>query len=142
MRRRIWRSRTMLVLGAAGLLTIGAWAVGKHLVLPQDTGPDSVDVSKYPADQQANYKIFKSRCSKCHTLARPLNTTMTPDYWAHYVGIMVDKSPDKFEPGDARHIYEFLAYDQQARKDKDPKPFYPPLTEEEIRALKIKQGLK
>ena len=68
-----------LALLAAALLTAGTWAAGKRLVLPQDTGPDSVDVSKYPPDQQANYKVFKSRCSHCHTLARPLNTTMTPD---------------------------------------------------------------
>ena len=142
MRRVMGLRMRVVTVGAAVFFAVGSWAVGKHLILPQDTGPDSVDVSKYPSEQQANYKVFKSRCSQCHTLARPVNTTMTPDYWAHYVGIMVDKSPDRFEEGDAKRIYEFLVFDQQARKDKDPRPFYPPLTEEEIRALKVKQGLR
>ena len=55
---------------------------------------------------------------------------------------MADKSPERFQPGDAKRIYEFLVFDQHLRKDGDPKPFYPPLTEEEIRELKAKQGIK
>jgi len=142
MGKRLLPVKTMMALGVASILAAGTWAKAKHLVLPQDTGPDSVDVAAYPAEQQANYKVFKQRCSQCHTLARPINTSMTPDYWAHYIGIMVDKSPDKFDTGDARRIYEFLVYDQKVRKDKDPRVFFQPLTEEEIRELKEKQGLK
>ena len=50
-----------------------------NVVLPQDKGPDKIDVSAYPAPQQAAYKVFSAKCSKCHTIARPLNTMMKHD---------------------------------------------------------------
>ena len=34
---------------------------------------DGLDVSQYPQDIQDAYKVFAVRCSRCHTLARPLN---------------------------------------------------------------------
>jgi mono/diheme cytochrome c family protein len=40
-----------------------------------DLGPDTIDVSAYPAEHQAAYKnVLKVKCSKCHTAARPLNS--------------------------------------------------------------------
>lgn len=133
-----WLVTVALVLAAASVV---AWAKTKGVVLPQDTGPDKIDVSTYTPEMQSSYKVFTKTCSKCHTLARPVNTSMTASYWAHYVGVMVDKSPKPISMEDARKIYEFLVYDQEARKDKDPKDFFPPLTEEEIRELKVKQGV-
>src|SRR3990167_1440253 len=38
-----------------------------------DLGQDFIDVSVYPQAQQANYEVFKAKCSVCHTLARPIN---------------------------------------------------------------------
>ncbi len=140
MRRRTpaWLPAAVLAVAAAATVV---WAKPKGVVLPQDTGPDKVDVSSYPPEMQASYKIFTRICSKCHTLARPINTSMTASYWAHYVGIMVDKSPDPISVEDAKKIYEFLVFDQEARKDKRPGDFFPPLTEEEIHELKVKQGV-
>lgn len=133
-----WLLAATLVTAAASAV---AWAKTKGVVLPQDTGPDKIEVSTYTPEMQASYKVFTKICSKCHTLARPVNTSMTASYWAHYVGVMVDKSPEPIRMEDARKIYEFLVYDQEARKDKDPKDFFPPLTEEEIHELKVKQGV-
>jgi mono/diheme cytochrome c family protein len=40
-----------------------------------DLGPDTVDVSGYPADIQKAYKeVLQVKCAKCHTAARPLNS--------------------------------------------------------------------
>ena len=39
-----------------------------------DLGPDSIDVSGYPAEAQEGYKLLKARCAQCHTAARPLNS--------------------------------------------------------------------
>ncbi len=41
---------------------------------PGDKGPAEIDVSKYPAEQQSNYNTFAKKCSKCHTLARAINS--------------------------------------------------------------------
>ena len=32
-----------------------------NVVLPQDKGPDKIDVSAYPAPQQAAYKLFSTQ---------------------------------------------------------------------------------
>src|ERR1700690_4171296 len=41
---------------------------------PNDAGDAQIDVSKYPEDVKADYKIFARRCSQCHSLSRPLNS--------------------------------------------------------------------
>ena len=46
-----------------------------------DAGPDRLDVSSYPPDQQARYPLFVSKCSRCHTLARPINTHFDAERW-------------------------------------------------------------
>jgi hypothetical protein len=35
-----------------------------------------------------------------------------------------------------KQIFDFLVYDQTTRKDKDPKAFFPALSDEEIEKLK------
>ena len=66
-------------------------AQSSNVALPQDKGPDKINVSSYPADQQKNYKVFSDKCSKCHTIARPINTTMTKAEWERYVKRMMHK---------------------------------------------------
>ncbi|MBI4248402.1 MAG: hypothetical protein HY611_02775 [Elusimicrobia bacterium] len=41
---------------------------------PNDCGPETLDVSKYPKELQAGYKILSQKCSRCHTPARPLHS--------------------------------------------------------------------
>ena len=78
--------QTIMLLAPLALL-----AQQSNVVLPQDKGPDKIDVSAYPAEQQANFKLFAGKCSKCHTIARPLNTMMTRDEWSRYVKRMMHK---------------------------------------------------
>lgn len=40
--------------------------------LPQDKGPATINVSSYPPELQKSYKVFTEKCSKCHTIARPI----------------------------------------------------------------------
>jgi len=42
-----------------------------------DKGAESIDVSGYPEQMQEYYEIFFKKCSKCHTIARPINTDFT-----------------------------------------------------------------
>jgi cytochrome c5 len=107
-----------------------------NVVLPQDSGPKTIDVSAYPAPQQAAYKVFTTKCSKCHTIARPMNTMMTHDEWERYVKRMMHKPNSGISDAQGKEIFDFLIYDQTARKDKNPKAFFPALSDEEIEKLK------
>jgi mono/diheme cytochrome c family protein len=109
-----------------------------NVTLPQDKGPDKIDVSAYPAPIQAAYKLFTSKCSKCHTIARPLNTMMKRDEWQRYVMRMMHKPNSGISDSQGKEIFEFLVFDQAERKDKSPKAFFPALSDEEIENLKKK----
>jgi mono/diheme cytochrome c family protein len=107
-----------------------------NVVLPQDKGPDKIDVSAYPPAQQAAYKVFAGKCSKCHTIARPLNTMMKRDEWERYVKRMMHKPNSGINDNQGKQIFDFMVYDQTERKDKNPKAFFPALSDEEIEKLK------
>jgi cytochrome c2 len=112
---------------------------GSNVTLPQDKGPDKLNVSAYPAEQQKGYKVFVDKCSKCHTIARPINTTMTAPEWSRYVKRMMHKPNSGISDAQGKTIYEFLAYDQENRKDKNPAAFSKALSDEEIEKLKAQQ---
>jgi mono/diheme cytochrome c family protein len=123
--------QTMILLAPLALV-----AQTSNVVLPQDKGPDKIDVSAYPAAQQANYKMFAGKCSKCHTIARPLNTMMTKAEWERYVKRMMHKPNSGINDTQGKQIFEFVVYDQTERKDKNPKAFFKALSDEEIEKLK------
>lgn len=89
---------------------------------PADLGPDAVDVSGYPKEQQERYQVFSSACSQCHTLARPINAAQaTREDWDSLVRRMHQKSLvygwwTQFGKGDAVRILDFLAFDSKVRK--------------------------
>jgi hypothetical protein len=81
-----------------------------------DAGPESVDVSSYSAEVQARYKLFASKCTKCHTLARPINSDKSDEQWARYVKRMAGKPKSNISPEQAKEIYLFLSF-YQTEKD-------------------------
>src|SRR5450759_1789275 len=107
-------------------------AQSSNVVLPQDKGPDKIDISAYPPPMQAAYKQFATKCSKCNTIARPINTMMTRAEWERYVKRMRHKPNSGINDKQGKDIFEFLVYDQVNRKDKNPKAFFPALSDEEI----------
>lgn len=121
---------------SAPFLTV---AQSSNVNLPQDKGPSKIDIGSYPADQQKGYKVFTEKCAKCHTIARPINTTMTKDEWSRYVKRMMHKPNSGISDSQGKTIFEFLAYDQETRKDKNPSAFYKSLSDEEIEKLKAQQ---
>jgi mono/diheme cytochrome c family protein len=110
-----------------------------NVTLPQDKGPATVNVASYPSDQQKGYKVFADRCAKCHTIARPINTSMTKPEWERYVKRMMHKPNSGISDSQGKTIFEFLAYDQEQRKDKNPSVFFKSLSDEEIAKLKSQQ---
>ena len=129
--------RTLTIAGLSLPLFLAAQS--SNVTLPQDKGPDKINISSYPADQQKGYKVFTDKCAKCHTIARPINTTMTKDEWSRYVKRMMHKPNSGISDTQGKAIYEFLAYDQENRKDKNPSAFSKALSDEEIEKLKAAQ---
>lgn len=128
----------MAILAVAGACAMADAQNTSGVNLPQDKGPDKIDVSAYPPEMQKSYRLFSSKCSKCHTIARPINTTMTRAEWERYVKRMMHKPNSGISDKDGKQIFEFLIYDETERKAKNPKAFYRALSDEEIQALKGK----
>jgi hypothetical protein len=117
----------ILGLAAGVFLASAASAAGrftdKQLAadFPFDLGADSIDVTGYPKAQQENYAVFSSVCSRCHTLARPINSPFsTRADWRRFIERMHVRSKiqsDKtFTKEQAKTVVDFLAYDSQIRK--------------------------
>jgi hypothetical protein len=61
------------------------------------------------ADAREDYRVFAARCSKCHSLARPLNSGIDDDeYWKLYVARMRRQPASGISPEDAVAILRFL----------------------------------
>lgn len=100
---------------AIAVMTAGTASAGKkHFAA--DKGPDKIDVSGYPKKMQDAYKVFSVKCSKCHTLARPINTNMKKAGWKRYVKRMANKPKSGISKGEAKAIYKFLVF-YQGKKD-------------------------
>ncbi len=130
------KAALLLLLAGGGVCLLSQQG---NVVLPQDKGPDKIDVSKYPAPMQAGYKLFASKCSKCHTIARPINTMMKRDEWERYVKRMMHKPNSGISDSQGKEIFDFVIYDQTERKDKNPSAFFPALSDEQIQKLKSQQ---
>jgi len=119
---------------------IGIWAVallfGQEIdvQMPQDKGSDKIDVSGYPPEMQKRYRLFATKCSKCHTAARAINTTMPKEAWSQSIKRMLDKPSSSLSVEQGRQILEFMMYDEKERKAKNPGAFYGPASAESMRA--------
>lgn len=120
------------VLAAAFLTSCYSWQrLGDN---PADTpyysdlGPAWIDVSRYPPEQQRNYKTFVAVCGRCHTLARAVNSpTESRLYWRFHLARMnlhsrlTENAP--LSRQDVADILDFLDYDSRVRKIQDRKHF-------------------
>lgn len=86
-------------------------------ILAYDKGPDKINVSKYPAEMKAAYKLYDKRCSACHTLARAVNSDyVLEEEWQNYIRQMMDKGGTLISADEAKVIFEFVMYDSKTRK--------------------------
>ena len=85
-----------------------------------DLGPDTVDVSRYPAQQQRNYEAYARVCSSCHTLARSINAPwVNRRWWDFYVSQMWVRARiqrEKLSDDEINATLDFLEYDSHLRK--------------------------
>jgi len=126
----------ILVLAGA-VLAAGAWAASEpsrftdkqlEARFSYDLGADSVDVSGYPKAQQENYKVFSEVCSRCHTLARPINSPLASRAdWKRFIARMHARTKNMagadFTKEQAKAVVDFLAYDSGIRKVREKKSF-------------------
>jgi hypothetical protein len=74
-------------------------------------GRDGLDVNQLPVEVRDDYNLFARRCSKCHSLSRPLNSGIDQDEtWAIYVARMRRQPGSGISQDDATHILRFLHY--------------------------------
>jgi len=96
------------------IIRIGlAWAGGLAIALSSACGPrtEGLDASKLPENVRADYEVFATKCSKCHSLARPLQAGITDDeQWVMYVKRMRRQPGSGISPHDEEVILRFLRY--------------------------------
>ncbi len=79
--------------------------------------------SAVPPEEQADYAVFTQRCSKCHSLARPLESGITEDsFWRMYVEKMRRQPGSGITEEDTVPILRFLHWysAQQTTKKAGP----------------------
>ena len=79
------------------------------------------EAAALPSNLRADYLVFAQRCSKCHSLARPLNSGIDSDeYWKLYVERMRRQPASGISVADTLPILRFLhAYAVEQRKRKE-----------------------
>jgi hypothetical protein len=81
---------------------------------------EGLDINRLPPDVRPDYALFSQRCSKCHPLARALNSGIDQDeMWANYVARMRRQPGSGISREDATQILRFLHYyslEQQRKK--------------------------
>jgi hypothetical protein len=87
---------------------------------------EGLDSATMPESVRADYAVFAVRCSKCHSLARPLSSGIDDDeYWAMYVARMRRQPASGISMEDSAVILRFLHYfseDLKAKKAKREAP--------------------
>src|SRR5258706_10188181 len=85
---------------------------------------EGLDPQQMPEDMRSDYALFAHRCSKCHSLARPLQSGITDDaFWADYVERMRLQPGSGISREDTTPILRFLHYlssGQLSKRDLHP----------------------
>jgi len=83
---------------------------------------EGLDPATMPEDVRADYAVFAHRCSKCHSLARPLTSGIDDDaYWIDYVARMRRQPASGISQEDTVVILRFLHYFSMEEKRKKGK---------------------
>jgi hypothetical protein len=122
------RKLASAAIGLVALISLAIYATGsagsdnldpaeKARLAKLDAGKKVIDVSKYTAEEKANYALFMKKCVKCHTTARPINSHFVlPGEWERYIKRMTFKPDSKITAAEGKRIYQFLLYDSSIRK--------------------------
>jgi hypothetical protein len=94
-----------LLQGALALAALGAASWG----CPNRYEADPA--ASLPPELRADYAVFAQRCSKCHSLSRPLESGIIDDgFWRAYVERMRRQPASGISVADEAPILRFLHY--------------------------------
>jgi len=83
---------------------------------------EGLDPAAMPPEVRPDYALFADRCSKCHSLARPLTSGIDEDaYWVDYVARMRRQPASGISADDTVGILRFLHYFSIEEKRKSGK---------------------
>jgi hypothetical protein len=83
---------------------------------------EGLDPTTMPVAVRPDYALFAQRCSKCHSLARPLTSGIDDDaYWIDYVARMRRQPASGISAEDTVGILRFLHYFSIEEKRKSGK---------------------
>ena len=72
---------------------------------------EGLDVARLPEAVRDDYAVFATRCSKCHSLSRAINSGIDDDaFWVLYVARMRRQPASGISLGDEAVILRFLRY--------------------------------
>ncbi len=113
----VWIS-VLIILGLLGAIAVVVVNMSNTTprTFASDNGPNFIDVSNYSLKMQEYYHLFAQKCSRCHTLARPINSRFIGEEWRKYVYKMMRKPGSGLTPKTAEQIIEFLIYDAALRE--------------------------
>jgi hypothetical protein len=77
---------------------------------PAETGPNTIDVSRFPEKYQQLYGVVSMRCSKCHTLSRVTSARLDAEGWRLYVKKMARRPGAGISPAVAQQLTDFLSF--------------------------------
>jgi hypothetical protein len=103
---------TLLATYGASLLVVGGLALAAAATSAAGcTRGEALDPSKMPEGVRADYALFAQKCSKCHSLARPLSANITDDtQWVLYVNRMRRQPGSGISLEDQDGILRFLRW--------------------------------
>ena len=85
-------------------------------------GLPNEEVAKLPPPIASAYRLFAQKCSRCHTLARPLSADIEDaSHWGRYVERMRRQRGSGISPADAAKILTFLEYYSTRRIEQERK---------------------
>ena len=84
---------------------------------PRDEGVDAIDVTAWPAAEQRRYPLFRAKCSRCHSIARPINSSFDHRQWRIYSKRMARRPNSAINDRQLEEIYAFLRHYSTVRGD-------------------------
>jgi mono/diheme cytochrome c family protein len=81
-------------------------------------GPDGIDVSSYPAEQQERYALFRQKCSKCHGLSLALTSGLSSEDWRRHMKKMALRPQAGISDAQAKSIIAFLKFHEARNSER------------------------
>lgn len=107
-------TRPSFALLAAALLFGCIASVGRR------GGLDEESLGRLPPPVRESYDVFAQKCSRCHTLERPLGAFISDvSHWRQYVARMRRQPGSGISERDGERILIFLEHYTQAKADKE-----------------------